>query len=129
MKKTYVNITATALGIFGLLTFFLSASVIFDLFSIRAKEGNFVLFVVWANFISSFLHLFAAYIFIKNQKRTIQALGLSSIILIIAFVGLLIWVGSGGIHESKTISAMMFRIALTLVFTGIAFLTINKKNK
>ena len=73
---------------FGLLTLFLSASVIFDLFGIRAKEGNYVLFVVWANFISSFLYLFSAYGFLKIKSWTKTLLTIASIILIIAFVAL-----------------------------------------
>jgi predicted RND superfamily exporter protein len=68
MKKILPHLFATLLAGFGLLTLFLSTSVIFDLFGIRAKEGNYVLFVVWSNFISSILYLFAAYGFIKNKK-------------------------------------------------------------
>jgi hypothetical protein len=110
-----------------LLTLFLSTSVIFDLFGIRAKEGNYVLFVVWSNFISSILYLFAAYGFIKSKKWTSILLGISTIILIAAFIGLKIHANSGGIYETKTIGAMIFRIAVTLVFAIIAFFTINKQ--
>ena len=67
MKKAIPYFLATTLGAFGLLTLLLSTSVIFDLFGVRAKEGNYVLFVVWANFISSILYLFAAYGFVKSK--------------------------------------------------------------
>ena len=116
---------ATLLVGFGLLTLFLSTSVIFDLFGIRAKEGNYVLFVVWSNFISSLLYLVAAYGFSKGRTATL--LGISTTILIAAFIGLMIHVSAGGMHEAKTISAMLFRIAVTLVFTILAFFTITKK--
>jgi len=53
-------ITAIILIAFAMLTLFLSSSVIFDWLGIRAKKGNYVLLVVWANFISSVLYLFAA---------------------------------------------------------------------
>jgi hypothetical protein len=56
MKKYVLYTSAVILTAFGLLTLFLSTSVIFDLFGIRAKEGNYVLFVVWSNFISSILY-------------------------------------------------------------------------
>ena len=49
MKKYVLYTSAVILTAFGLLTLFLSTSVIFDLFGIRAKEGNYVHFVVWAN--------------------------------------------------------------------------------
>jgi hypothetical protein len=126
MKKTLPYASAFILTGFGLLTFFLSTSVIFDLFGIRAKEGNYVLFVVWSNFISSILYLFAAYGFIKAKKWTTSLLGISTLILFTAFTGLIIHASSGGIYESKTVSAMIFRTSLTLVFTFIAYFTITK---
>ena len=49
MKKIILYLVAAMLIAFGLLTLFLSSSVIFDLFDIRSKEGNYVLFVVWSN--------------------------------------------------------------------------------
>lgn len=127
MKKYILYTSAVVLTAFGLLTLFLSTSVIFDLFGIRAKEGNYVLFVVWANFISSILYLLAAYGFAKSKKWTSILLGISTTILIAAFIGLQIHANSGGIYETKTIGAMIFRIAVTLVFTIIAFFTINKQ--
>ena len=127
MKKYVLYTSAAILTAFGLLTLFLSTSVIFDLFGIRAKEGNYVLFVVWSNFISSILYLLAAYGFKKKKKWTATLLGISTIILIAAFIGLKIHANSGGIYETKTIGAMIFRIAVTLVFAIIAFFTINKQ--
>ncbi len=127
MKKILPNLFATILAAFGLLTLFLSTSVIFDLFGIRAKEGNYVLFVVWSNFISSILYLFAAYGFVKVKNWTTILLGISTLILIAAFIGLKIYASSGGIYETKTVGAMIFRISVTLVFTIIAYFTISKK--
>jgi magnesium-transporting ATPase (P-type) len=127
MKKYVLYTSAVILTAFGLLTLFLSTSVIFDLFGIRAKEGNYVLFVVWSNFISSILYLLAAYGFAKSKKWTVTLLGISTLILIAAFIGLKIHINSGGIYETKTIGAMIFRIAVTLVFAIIAFFTINKQ--
>ena len=127
MKKYVLYTSAVILTAFGLLTLFLSTSVIFDLFGIRAKEGNYVHFVVWANFICSFLYLFAAYGFVKVKNWTTILLGISTLILIVAFIGLKIHANSGGIYETKTIGAMIFRISVTLVFAIIAYFTITKK--
>lgn len=129
MKKHIPYILALILTGFGLLTLFLSTSVIFDLFGVRAKEGNYVLFVVWSNFISSMLYLLAAYGFIKSKKWTATLLGISALILITAFVGLIIHAYTGGIYETKTVSAMIFRITVTLVFAIIAYFTITKKKQ
>jgi hypothetical protein len=130
MRKYIPGFLAAILVAFGVLTLFLSASIIFDLFGIREKEGNYVLFIVWSNFISSVLYLFAAYGFVKSKKWTISLLGVSAIILMVAFAGLLIHIGSGGVYETKTVGAMLFRISVTLVFAASAYFTIaKKKNK
>ncbi|MCB0628424.1 MAG: hypothetical protein KDD15_01790 [Lewinella sp.] len=129
MKIAIPYLSAVLLAGFGLLTLFLSGSVIFDLFGIRTREGNYVLFVVWSNFISSWLYLFATYGFLKNKKWTVLLLGVSTGILLIALVGLLIHAESGGLYENKTISAMIFRIIVTLVFALLAYSFIIKKQR
>ena len=128
MKKNISLAIGLLLAAFGLLTLFLSGSVIFDLFGIRAREGNYVLFIVWANFIASFIYLFSAYGFVKSKAWTTSILSIASVILLVAFLGLIIWVYKGGIHETKTIAAMIFRITVTMGFTALAYYTINKKS-
>lgn len=129
MKKVIPLLAAAILAAFGLLTLFLSSSVIFDLFGVRAHEGNYVLFVVWSNFISSILYLFATYGFIQNKKWTANLLGISSLVLIFAFIGLLFHINAGALYETKTIWAIAFRVTITLVFFALAYFTITKKYK
>lgn len=129
MKKSLSYLIALPLSAFGLLTFFLSTSIIFDLFGIRAKEGNYVLFVVWTNFICSLLYLFATYGFIKAKKWTFLLLGLATIVLIITFIIFKIYIYSGGIYETKTVGALIFRTIITLVFAVLAYFTISKKKQ
>lgn len=129
MNKIVLYIIAAALALFGLLTLFLSASVIFDFFNIREKEGNYVLFVVWSNFISSILYLIAVYGIIKMKKWPVVLLTASAVILVAAFIGLKLHISNGGIYEPKTVNAMMFRIALTIAFAvATYFLIIKQKN-
>ena len=127
MKKYIPFLSSLILAGFGLLTLFLSSSVIFDWFGIRAKEGNYVLLVVWANFISSLLYLISAYGFMKIKSWTFKTLLVATVILIVALIGLFIHIYSGGIYETKTVFAMLFRISVTIVFTAIAYFSINKK--
>ncbi len=127
MKKGTQYTTAIIMGAFGLLTLFLSSSVIFDLFGIRGKEGNYVLFVVWANFVCSIFYLFSAYGFMKLKKWTTLLLGISTILLVSAFIGLIFHIRTGGIYETKTIGAMIFRTSLTIVFTIVSYFTIVRK--
>lgn len=129
MKKILPYLAAAVLSAFALLTLFLSTSVIFDLFGIRAKEGNYVLFVVWANFICSIFYLFAVYGFVASKKWTAKLLAFSAIILIAAFIALLIHIYSGGIYETKTVKAMIFRISVTIAFAAGAYFTITKNKK
>lgn len=116
MKKTYARTLAVLLSAFALLTLFLSGSIILDLFGIRAKEGNYVLLVVWANFICSLLYLAAAYGLVKLKRWSYKILIVAVFVLFIAFSGLLIHISLGGLYETKTIGAMVFRISVTLVF-------------
>ena len=129
MKNLISYGIAFLLAAFGLLTLFLSASVIFDLFGIRAKEGNYVLFIVWANFMSSLIYLVASYGFIKNKNWTSTILGISALILVNAFIGFIIYINADGVCETKTIGAMIFRIVVTIIFVAFAYFTINKKKQ
>lgn len=126
MKKLLPKISIGILIVFGLVTLLASTSIFFDLFGVREQEGNYVLFIVIANFISSIIYLLAAYGWIKNKTWATQLLSLSSIILIVAFIGLFFHINSGGLYEIKTVYAMTFRTSLTLIFTLISYYTINK---
>lgn len=127
MKKNIRYILAFILTAFGLLTLFLSGSVIFDLFGIREMEGNYVPFIVWANFVSSIIYLVAVYGIIKSKKWSFYVLGVSFLILFFSFIALQLYIDAGGIHEAKTVKAMIFRSTLTAVFALGAYYSINKK--
>ena len=127
MRQAFKTSGAIVLAVFGLFTLFLSSSVIFDLFGVRAREGNYVLFVVWANFISSILYLAAVYGLFKIKKWTTWVLLVSAIILTAAFTGLKIHISNGGLYESKTVYAMIFRTVLTLVFAVASYFLISKQ--
>ena len=125
MKNNILKISAIVITLFALLTLFMSSSVIFDLFGIRAKEGNYVLFVVVSNFICGFLYLVAAFGFFRHKRWTSRLLMFAMGILILSFAGLLWHIRSGGLYELQTVKAMIFRILFTFLFVGISgyFLT------
>lgn len=129
MKNILKYITVAFLTGFGLLTLFLSTSILLDLFGVREKEGNYVLFVVWANFISGLIYLTAVYGFLKLKKWTTKLLASSFLILLLTFIGFLFYINSGGIHETKTIGALVLRMGLTLIFIISAYFIITKNNK
>ena len=116
MKKTILLIF---LVLFGGVTLFMSSSVLFDWFGIRAKEGNYVPGIVWANFVCGILYLIAAYGILKNQTWAKFPLIISMIILVFAYIGLFIHINNDGLYETKTIGAMAFRIGVTAIFLFI----------
>ncbi len=127
MKPIILKAASVIITLFALITLFMSTSVIFDLFGIRAKEGNYVLFVVVSNFIAGFMYLFAAHGLFTEKKWVTKLLLITTTILIVSFVGLLIHANTGGIYEQKTIKAMLSRIGITGVFVAISWFFITKK--
>lgn len=122
-----LKIAAIGLLVFALLTLFMSGSVIFDLFGIREKEGNYVLFIVVTNFVAGFLYLFGAYGLLTGGAWATRLLATVTGVLLVSFFGLLFHIYSGGVYETQTVKAMIFRISLTAVFTIVAWRSISKK--
>ena len=130
MKSSIFLYTAgTILAFFSLVNLFMSTSVIFDLFGIREKEGNYVLFVVIANFICGILYMVAAYSFFLNKSRATTILSIATAILLISFIALAFHIFRGGIYEKKTIAAMSFRTLLTIGFTLVVKKYIDKQKQ
>ncbi len=127
MKTIILKISATILLVFALITLFMSGSVIFDLFGIRAKEGNYVLFVVVSNFLCAFLYLISVYGLYFQKKWTTSLLGVSLGILLLSFAGLIWHINTGGMYEEQTVKAMLFRMGITLVFTILSWRYISKR--
>lgn len=126
MKQKILKIVALASAFFGLLTVFAGGSVILGLFGFREKEGNYVLFVVWANFICGFLYLLASYGFFKRKNWTSAVLSSALWILIAAAVVLFFWILNGEPYETKTIIAMVVRTLVTLALLWAARLFENR---
>lgn len=110
MKKTILLIF---LILFGGVTLVMSSSVLFDWLGIRAKEGNYVPGIVWANFVCGIFYLSAAYGILRNQTWAKLPLIISLVILFLAYIGLFIHINNGGLYETKTVGAMAFRIGVT----------------
>lgn len=128
MKSIVLFISGFVIALFGVVTLFMSTSVIFGLFDIREKEGNYVMFVVIANFVCAFLYLAAAYGFFARQKWTTMVLNVAVGVLVITFIGLGIHIYSGGVYEQKTVGAMIFRTLLTIGFLLISLKYISRQN-
>jgi len=122
-KRSIIRYALAAILLaFGALTLFLSSAVILDLFGMRAKEGNYVNFVVWANFIASCAYLLAAIRLLQRKPVGPGRLLLfATVVLLTAGIGFAFHVSGGGIHEQHTIGALVFRTSLTAVFFLVAY--------
>ncbi len=129
MKKIYPQLLPVLLLVFSLLTLFLSSSILLDWFGVRSKEGNYVLLVVWANFICSLLYLAAVYGLVKSKQWPHKILMIAVAVLFIAFAGLLVHISGGGLYETKTIGALIFRISVTLAFTFFCYRRLKRKKQ
>lgn len=126
MKRiTLFTITAVLFG-FGLLTIFMSSAVIFDLFNIRAHQGHYVPFIVWVNFFSGILYVVAGYAFLKGKRWSARPLVVSFAFLGIALAGLAMHINAGGAYETKTVAAMIFRLAVNAVMAFIVYASAGK---
>ena len=112
---------------FGALSTILTVSVVFDLFGIREREGNYVLFIVWTNLVCGLIYLVAAYTNWKKLSKTTTLLSHAVTLLVISFIVLEVYISNGGIYEVKTENAMLFRIGITSVMLVVSN-RLNKKN-
>ena len=128
MKKNIIfrYVIAILLIAFAAVTVFMSSSVIFDWFGIREKDGDYVPFVVWTNFIAGFLYLISAYGLLKARKWAFWILIGTILFLVIALIVLALYINYGGVFELKNVGAMGFRIALTIAFTVIVYFSLKK---
>jgi len=127
MKRFPFYITAAVLTAFGMLTVFLTSSIILDLFGVREREGNYVLLIVWANLISGILFLTAAFGLMKRKHWAAKPLIVSLAVLVFAFLGLLIHIQSGGAYETKTVGAMIFRLTVNGILALVVYRATKKQ--
>ncbi len=126
-KKVIRIIIALVLFLFAAVTLFMSSAVLFNWFGIRAKQGNFVPFIVKTNLTAGVLYLLVLYGFLKSEKWAFWVMLTAALILLYAFGLFYIHIHTGGLYENKTIAAMIFRILLTLSLS--LFIYQNEKNK
>jgi len=117
------------IAVFGLLTLFLSSSVLFDLFGFSEKAGNYVPFIVWVNFICSFCYLLIAYFYFSLRKWSGLLFVIAAIVLILAFIGLRFYSSLGGIFDLRIIGALYLRIYITLILSFVAYKITENKSK
>ena len=127
MKKYLYYVFTILLFVFATLTFFLSTSIIFDLFDVRVAQGQYVFFIVVNNFICSLFYFIAVYGLVKKKSWSVYSLATALSLLIMVFVYFIFYINNGGVYMEKTYGAMLFRIGVTAVFTLLAFFLVRQK--
>ena len=115
--KTIVIWILTVIAIlFGLLTIKSGGQVLFGGNSYQKAAGNYVLFVVWFNFLAGFVYLVAGAGIWARQRWAVwlSLLIVIATIIVFAFFGL--YILEGGEYETRTVAAMSLR---SLVWTSI----------
>jgi hypothetical protein len=125
-KEIFRYIIAIVLLAFAAVTVFMSSSVIFDWFGIREKEGDYVPFIVWTNFIAGFLYLISAYGLFKAQNWAFWIMLGTILFLMIALIVLALYINYGGVFEIKNVGAMMIRIGFTIALTVIVYFSLKR---
>lgn len=128
MTGYYSKFLALFIAIFGLLTLYLSGSIILDLFGVRETQGNYVSFVVWANFMSSLIYLGVTIGLFTDKEWTMRWLLVSIVILISTYIGFWVYVYLDGVYEEKTVMAIPFRIGVTSILLFLNWLIYRKKS-
>lgn len=121
MRIVILRFSAVFMLLLGLVSLFLSVSYMFNLFQLRNPQEHYPFFILFVGFICSIIYLFAAYGFLKEDKRTTLALFIGASILILSFMGLLVHIMVGGLYEVVTIRSLVVRTFITLVFTAISW--------
>ena len=129
MKTLATYLPAVFLLAFGVLTLFLSTTVILDLVGMREKQGNYVSFVIWVNFFCGLAYVTSAYGFLKQKEWTSKLLGFVFVALVVTFISFYFYVENGGVHKQDTFGALIFRTSITIILFLLAKYTINNKNK
>lgn len=125
--KALKIIQTVLLSIIGAVSVFMTTATIFDLFGMQEKHGNYVLFIVYTNLTCGILYLIAAYTAWVKPMLSFRALCIALVLLIVAFIAFLLYINNGGIHEARTVRAMIFRIIFTAVMVGIGWWGIKKE--
>ncbi|NQU59250.1 MAG: hypothetical protein HQ513_18630 [Rhodospirillales bacterium] len=114
---------AIFVGIFGLLTLKSGGEILFVDGTGREAAGNYVLFIVWFNFLAGFAYLAGAF-GLALWRPWIEQLALAvAVLTILFFIAFGIHILMGGAYEIRTVGAMALR---SFVWLGVAF-SVRKK--
>ncbi|MEE9320932.1 MAG: hypothetical protein V3U76_10835 [Granulosicoccus sp.] len=120
-KPMTMRVIAVLAVVFGLLTLKSGGAVLFVEGSGREAAGNYVPYVLWFNFVMGFVYITAG-IGLWLQKPWSARLAVfiaGSTLIAFAVFGLHIY--QGGLHEQRTVGAMVLRSVFWLVISLVSY--------
>lgn len=104
-------IAAVAL-VFGVATIKAGGDVLFFNAQAKASAGNYVLFVLWANFVAGFLYVICAAMILLRPALAFNVAAFIAVATAVVFAALGLHIASGGAYEMRTVYAMVFRTTI-----------------
>ena len=121
-------ISLLAVG-FGVLTIKSGGAVLFGDEAAQASGGNFVPFVLWFNFIAGFAYIIAGVgLWMQQRWSAWLAIGIA-LATAVTFAAFGAYIYSGGIHEQRTVIAMIIRTLVWLTIAAISWRQLLKRSK
>lgn len=113
-------ISLVAIG-FGLLTIKEGGTILFGDEAARAAVGNYVLFVLWFNFLAGFAYVVAgAGLWLRQRWAVWLAIAIAAATFF-TFAALGEYVDSGAAYEQRTVIAMSLRTLVWVMISTIAW--------
>ena len=119
-------ILAAAALIFGAATIKAGGDVLFVSEQARIAAGNYVPFVLWANFIGGFLYITAGLLLLLNATQALRISVLIAAYTIAVMIALVVHIALGRAYEIRTLAAMGFR---TIFWVTISLILLRTKKK
>ncbi len=107
--------------LFGLVTIIVGGQVLFGDSQYRQAAGNYVLYVVWFNFVAGFCYLIAGVgIFARQAWAVWLSLAIAvATCIVFGIFGLHIY--NGGLYELRTVAAMSLRSVLWFLIFAFSY--------
>ncbi len=110
--------------VFGALSIRSGGLVLFTTGEFHQQQGNFVPFVVWANFLGGFAYIVAAIGLLRLQPWAGYLAYIIVSMTVVIYVAFAVHIMGGGSYEMQTIVAMAIRTALWVTIALLAYFQI-----